>query len=254
MTPPKQPNSPTPDTTPLIALEGTVERLTFADPESHYAVVRLRVKGRRDTVTVVGPLAGAQEGEQLELKGRYEVHPKWGEQFRVIWWYAVLPATVAGIEKYLASGLIKGIGPELAKRLVAHFGADTLTVIDEHPGAPDGSVRDRPKSAFSRSPGTGKPTKRPGRSWWPSRAWAWVWAWPPRFIKQYGDQAVDVVTTNPYQLALDIHGLGFLTADRLAGPPQPGPPDPGPPGRGTAAPPGHHGRGRPRLCAGRDAP
>ena len=110
----------------LETLEGAVERLTFANPENHYAVVRLKVKGARHPVTVVGPLAGVQEGEQLHLKGTYEVHPKWGEQFKVVWWYAVLPATVAGIEKYLASGLIKGIGPELAQRLVAHFGAETL--------------------------------------------------------------------------------------------------------------------------------
>ena len=82
---------------PLETLEGTVERLTFADPASHYAVVRLNVKGRRQPATVVGPLAAVKEGEQLHLKGRYEVHPKWGEQFRVVWWYAVLPATVAGI-------------------------------------------------------------------------------------------------------------------------------------------------------------
>ena len=107
-----QPNSPHDLTTqPLDTLEGSVERLTFADPASHYAVVRLKVKGRRQPATVVGPLAAVKEGEQLHLKGRYEIHPKWGEQFRVVWWYAVLPATVAGIEKYLASGLIKGIGP-----------------------------------------------------------------------------------------------------------------------------------------------
>ena len=97
---------------PLETLEGAVERLTFSDPETHYAVVRLKVKDARRPVTVVGPLAGVQEGEQLHLKGKYEMHPKWGEQFKVVWWYAVLPATVAGIEKYLASGLIKGIGPD----------------------------------------------------------------------------------------------------------------------------------------------
>jgi exodeoxyribonuclease V alpha subunit len=74
----KSSRSPEPDPTPLTALEGVVERLTFADPETHYAVVRLKVKGRREPVTVVGPLAGTREGEELQLKGRYEVHPKWG--------------------------------------------------------------------------------------------------------------------------------------------------------------------------------
>jgi len=133
LTPPKSSPAADPDPTPLTALEGVVERLTFADPESHYAVVRLKVKGRRGLVTVVGPLAGTREGEQLQLKGRYEVHPKYGEQFKVTWWYAVLPATEAGIQRYLASGLVKGIGPELAKRLVEHFGPDTLQVIDHTP-------------------------------------------------------------------------------------------------------------------------
>jgi exodeoxyribonuclease V alpha subunit len=193
-----------------------VERLTFADPASHYAVVRLRVKGRRQPATVVGPLAAVKEGEQLHLKGRYEVHPKWGEQFRVVWWYAVLPATVAGIEKYLASGLIKGIGPELAQRLVAHFGGETLTVIGEAP------------ERLTEVSGIGpKKMEQIRRDWQTHKAAREVlvalqglgvgMAMATKIYQQYGDQAVAVVTTNPYQLALDIHGLGFLTADRLAG-------------------------------------
>ena len=214
-----QPKPPlTPDLTshPLETLEGTVERLTFADPDSHYAVVRLRVRGRRQPATVVGPLAAVKEGEQLHLKGRYEVHPKWGEQFRVVWWYAVLPATVAGIEKYLASGLIKGIGPELAQRLVAHFGGETLTVIDDHP------------ERLTEVSGIGpKKMDQIRRDWQTHKAAREVlvalqglgvgMAMATKIYQQYGDQAVEVVTTNPYQLALDIHGLGFLTADRLAG-------------------------------------
>jgi len=193
-----------------------VERLTFADPDSHYAVVRLKVRGRRQPATVVGPLASVKEGEQLHLKGRYEVHPRWGEQFRVVWWYAVLPATVAGIEKYLASGLIKGIGPELAQRLVEHFGADTLTVIDDHP------------ERLTEVSGIGpKKMAQICRDWQTHKAARQVLValqglgvgltMATKIYQQYGDQAVEVVTTNPYQLALDIHGLGFLTADRLAG-------------------------------------
>ncbi len=193
-----------------------MERLTFADPASHYAVVRLNVKGRRQPATVVGPLAAVKEGEQLRLKGRYEVHPKWGEQFRVVWWYAVLPATVAGIEKYLASGLIKGIGPELAQRLVAHFGAETLTTIDNHP------------ERLAEVSGIGpKKLEQIRRDWQTHQAAREVLvalqglgvgvSMATKIYQQYGDQAVEVVTTNPYQLALDIHGLGFITADRLAG-------------------------------------
>jgi exodeoxyribonuclease V alpha subunit len=213
---PKLPVAPDLNSHPLATLEGTVERLTFADPESHYAVVRLRVQGRRQPATVVGPLAAVKEGEQLHLKGRYEVHPKWGEQFRVVWWYAVLPATVAGIEKYLASGLIKGIGPELAQRLVAHFGAETLTVIGDQP------------ERLAEVSGIGpKKMEQIRQDWHAHKAAREVlvalqglgvgMSMATKIYQQYGAGAVEVVTTNPYQLALDIHGLGFLTADRLAG-------------------------------------
>jgi exodeoxyribonuclease V alpha subunit len=212
----KLPQSPDLTSEPLETLEGTVERLTFADPDSHYAVVRLKVRGRRQPATVVGPLAAVKEGEQLHLKGRYEVHPKWGEQFRVVWWYAVLPATLAGIEKYLASGLIKGIGPELAQRLVAHFGPETLTVIDDHP------------ERLAEVSGIGpKRVAQIRREWQSQKAAREVlvalqglgvgMSMATKIYQQYGARAVEVVTTNPYQLALDIHGLGFFTADRLAG-------------------------------------
>ncbi|MCK9377997.1 MAG: ATP-dependent RecD-like DNA helicase [Syntrophobacterales bacterium] len=215
MAQPRPPASLDSDSHPLETLEGSVERLTFADPESHYAVVRLRVKGRRQPATVVGPLAAVKEGEQLHLKGRYEIHPKWGEQFKVVWWYAVLPATVAGIEKYLASGLIKGIGPELAQRLVAHFGAETLTVIDDHP------------ERLTEVSGIGaKRVEQIRGDWQTQKAARQVlvalqglgvgMSQATKIYQQYGDQAVEVVTTNPYRLALDVHGLGFLTADRLA--------------------------------------
>jgi exodeoxyribonuclease V alpha subunit len=200
---------------PLAALEGVVERLTFADPESHYAVVRLKVKGRRDPVTVVGPLASAKEGEQLQLKGRYEIHPKWGEQFKVTWWYAVLPATVAGIQRYLASGLVKGIGSEMARRLVAHFGPDTLEIIDHTP------------ERLKEVPGIGNKRLQQITQDWQEHKGAREllvtlqglgvgMAHATKIYTQYGSQAMEVVTGNPYQLALDIQGLGFATADRLA--------------------------------------
>ena len=200
---------------PLETLEGSVERLSFADPQSHYGVVRLKMKGRRQPVTAVGSLAGVKEGEQLHLKGFYEVHPKWGEQFKVVWWYAVLPATVAGIQKYLASGLVKGIGPELAQRLVAHFGPETLKVIDDHP------------ERLCEVPGFGpKRLKQVRLAWQGQRESREVlvalqglgvgMAHAAKIYQQYGARAVEVVTTNPYQLALDIQGLGFLSADRLA--------------------------------------
>jgi len=200
---------------PLETLEGVVERITFADAESHYAVLRLKVRGRRHPTTVVGALAAVSEGEQLRLKGKYEIHPKWGEQFRAVWWYSVLPATVAGITKYLASGLVKGIGPEMAQRLVARFGAQTLEVIDNH------------QERLLEVPGIGPKRLAQIRGAWQDKkeireimvslqGLGVTLGLAGKICKHYGPQAVEVLTTNPYQLALDIQGLGFLTADRLA--------------------------------------
>lgn len=200
---------------PLETLEGTVERITFADPESHYAVLRLKVKGARHPTTVVGALAAVQEGEQLHIKGKYEVHPKYGEQLRAVWWYAVLPATVAGIKKYLASGVVKGIGEEMAQRLVARFGEKTLEVIDNTP------------EKLLEVPGFGPKRLAQLRETWQDKkdirevmvslqGLGVTLGLASKICQQYGVKAVEVLTTNPYQLALDIQGLGFLTADRLA--------------------------------------
>jgi exodeoxyribonuclease V alpha subunit len=200
---------------PLASLEGVVERITFSNPENHYAVLRLKVKGRRDPATVVGALATAREGEHLVLKGRYEVHPRYGEQFQVVWWYAVLPATVAGIQKYLASGVIKGIGVETARRLVEKFGADTLKVIEE-----------KPEKLLEVAGFGPKRLKQIITDWHKHQESREVlvalqglglsMAFATRLYQQYGSQTVEVVTTNPYQAALDVHGFGFLSADRLA--------------------------------------
>lgn len=200
---------------PLATLEGVVERITFSNPENQYAVLQLKVKGRRQPVTVVGPLAAAKEGENLRLKGNYEVHPRYGEQFKAVWWYAVLPATVAGIQKYLASGLIRGIGPELARRLVERFGSDTLQVIDHAP------------ERLTEVPGIGaKRLRQIIRDWQTQKEAREIlvglqglglsMAFATRVYKHYGDQALEVATGNPYQLALDVQGVGFHTADRLA--------------------------------------
>ncbi len=201
---------------PLVALEGQVERVLFTAPENHYAVVLLKVKGRRRPVTLVGALTGVQEGEELQVKGRYVMHPRFGEQFQVVWWYAVLPATVAGIQKYLASGLIKGVGPETAKRLVEHFGADTLEVIDREP------------ERLAEVKGLGRwRIQQITKNWQGQQAARKVLValqglglglgFATRIYKHYGEQAVAVATTNPYQLALEVEGIGFATADRLAG-------------------------------------
>ena len=115
-------------------LDGVLERVTFANPETGYTIARIAPeRGGEELVTAVGPLLGAQIGEFLRLRGRWSSHPKYGRQFEVASYATVLPATAAGIQKYLGSGLIKGIGPVMAERMVAHFGVDIMHVIEDEP-------------------------------------------------------------------------------------------------------------------------
>src|SRR5579862_9900947 len=112
-----------------------LERVTFANPETGYTIARIAPeRAGTELVTAVGPLLGAQVGEFLWLRGRWSSHPKYGRQFEVHSYSTVLPATAAGIQKYLGSGLIKGIGPVMAERMVAHFGVDIMHVIEDEPG------------------------------------------------------------------------------------------------------------------------
>ena len=114
-----------------LDLRGQVERITYYNDENGYTIAKMKAQGRADLVTVVGTLFSVTPGEVLKLVGYWDSHPKYGEQFKVVSYESIMPATAKGIEKYLGSGMIKGIGPVMAKRLVAKFGSDTLTVIDE---------------------------------------------------------------------------------------------------------------------------
>ena len=116
-------------------LDAVLERITYANEETGYTIARVATdRSGADLVTVVGALLGVQPGESLRLVGRWGSHPRYGRQFEVESYTTVLPATIQGIERYLGSGLIKGIGPRTAGRIVGHFGVDTLRVIEEQPG------------------------------------------------------------------------------------------------------------------------
>src|SRR4051795_6110152 len=116
-------------------LEAVLERITYANEETGYTIARVATdRSGADLLTVVGALLGVQPGESLRLVGRWSSHPKFGRQFEVESYTTVLPATIQGIQRYLGSGLVKGIGPVFAQRIVAHFGLDTLRVIEEEPG------------------------------------------------------------------------------------------------------------------------
>jgi exodeoxyribonuclease V alpha subunit len=115
----------------LADLQGQIERVTYTNDETGYTVAKLKVFGQRDLVTIVGNLMAPTAGEIIKMKGEWSNHPKYGEQFKIVHYMTAVPASVYGIEKYLGSGLIKGIGPIMAKRIVKAFGGKTLTVIEE---------------------------------------------------------------------------------------------------------------------------
>ncbi|MFP4058780.1 MAG: ATP-dependent RecD-like DNA helicase [Candidatus Brocadiia bacterium] len=201
---------------PLETLEGSVERVVYASPEGTYAVARLRPEGARQPVTVVGKLVELREGEMLRLEGRWACHKRYGRQFEVERYQAVAPASAAGIERYLASGLVPGIGPELARRLVRHFGARTLEVIEGEPQRlreVEGIGPKRQKevaAAYAAQKGLREVMVLLGQYGLSPTVAA-------KIHEAYGDAAVDLVRRNPYRLAADIAGVGFRTADRIAG-------------------------------------
>src|SRR5882757_6880572 len=197
-------------------LDGVLERVTFANPETGYTIAQIAPeRGGADLITAVGPLLGAQIGEFLRLRGRWSSHPKYGRQFEVHSYATVLPATAAGIQKYLGSGLIKGIGPVMAERMVAHFGVDIMHVIDSEP------------ARLIEVDGLGpKRTAKITAAWAEQKAIKEVMIFlqgvgvstslAVRIYKKYGDEAIAVVRDEPYRLAADVWGIGFKTADTIA--------------------------------------
>ncbi|MBB5827683.1 SF1B family DNA helicase RecD2 [Micromonospora carbonacea] len=197
-------------------LEAVLERVTYVNEETGYTIARVATdRSGDDLLTVVGALPGAQPGERLRLVGRWGSHPKYGRQFEVHQCTTVLPATVQGIERYLGSGLIKGIGPKMAARIVAAFGVDTLRVIEEEPGR------------LIEVHGLGrKRTAAIGAAWQEQKAIKEVMVFlqgvgvstshAVRIFKQYGDESIAVVRDDPYRLAADVWGIGFRTADNIA--------------------------------------
>ncbi|GIJ49401.1 ATP-dependent RecD-like DNA helicase [Virgisporangium aliadipatigenens] len=203
-------------THPGAILDAVLERITYANEETGYTIARVATdRSQTDLLTVVGPLLGAQPGESLRLVGRWSSHPRYGRQFEVHSFTTVLPATVQGIERYLGSGLIKGIGPRMAARIVEHFGVDTLRLIEEKP------------ARLVEVPGLGpKRTAMIATAWDEQRAIKEVMVFlqgvgvstslAVRIYKQYGDASVTVVRNEPYRLAADVWGIGFRTADTIA--------------------------------------
>ena len=199
----------------IAVLDGVLERVTFANPETGYTIARIDAGRGPDLITVVGPLLGAQVGESLRMRGRWTSHPKYGKQFEVHSYTTVLPATTQGIQRYLGSGLIKGIGPVMAERMVAHFGVDIMHVIEDAPGR------------LIEVDGLGpKRTALITAAWAEQKAIKEVMIFlqgvgvstslAVRIYKKYGDESISVVRAEPYRLASDVWGIGFKTADTIA--------------------------------------
>jgi exodeoxyribonuclease V alpha subunit len=200
---------------PPATLDAVLERITYANQETGYTVARVATDRGSDLLTVVGPLLGAQPGESLRLRGRWTSHPQYGRQFQVETYQTMLPATIQGIRRYLGSGLIKGIGPKMAERIVDHFGEDTLRLIEEEPGR------------LIEVPGLGpKRTRMITAAWEEQQAIKEVMVFlqgvgvstslAVRIYKTYRDEAIEVVRREPYRLAAEVWGIGFKTADQIA--------------------------------------
>lgn len=199
----------------MATVEGSLERITFHNAETGYTVARIQPAGKRHHITVVGKLLGVQVGESLRLEGEWTSHPQHGRQFAATAWQAVLPADAEGIRKYLGSGLIKGIGPVMAQRIVDAFGADTLQIIETR------------SHMLYDVPGIGR-----------KKADAIISAWNEqqgikalmallqshgittglaiRIYRRYGEAAMQIVEQSPYRLADEVYSVGFATADQIA--------------------------------------
>ena len=196
------------------SIQGTISRITYQHPETHYTVARLDEDGG-PPITVVGTLFPVAEGEEIKVSGLWKRHVRYGLQFQVQHWEKIDPSTLEGIEKYLGSGMIKGIGPTYAKRLVAAFGLDTIRVLSEQPLRileVDGIGETRARRIMD--------------AWQAQRGIQDVMVFLQghgvgaslalRIYRVFGAGTIDQVRENPYALAREVHGIGFLLADRLA--------------------------------------
>ena len=200
---------------PLEELQGSLERIVYTNQENHYTVAQLLPDHQKKLITIVGNLPSIQCGETLKLQGQWIHHAQFGHQFKISRYEAIFPSSITGLKKYLGSGLIRGIGPKFAERIVEHFGAETLQVIDQFSGR------------LKEVPGIG--TQRASRirlAWLEQKAvrdlmiflqsYGVTTSQAAKIYKMYGEDSMSIVKETPYRLARDIYGIGFRTADQIA--------------------------------------
>ena len=194
---------------------GIIEEVVFRNEDNGFTVMEIRSEAEGTTVTVVGNLPFAVEGERVKVTGQWTVHPDYGEQLKVETYETASPTSREGLERYLASGLIKGVGPSTAKSLVDHFGMDTLDIIQFNP------------ERLTEIPGIGeKKAEAIAASFYEQKEVREVMlflqtygistGFAVKIYNIYGDQTISIIKENPYRLAQDIVGIGFKTADRIA--------------------------------------
>jgi exodeoxyribonuclease V alpha subunit len=197
------------------SLSGLIERVTFFNDENGFAVLKVKAKGHRDQVTVVGSLPSVSAGEWVTAQGRWIQDREFGLQFRAEMLASTAPNTKEGIEKYLGSGMVRGIGPVYAKKLVEKFGEQIFDIIETQ------------SARLEELDGIGpKRRKRIKDAWAEQKVIRQIMVFlhsngvstsrAVRIYKTYGEDAIEKVRTDPYRLAKDIHGIGFKTADQIA--------------------------------------
>ncbi|MEW5910368.1 MAG: ATP-dependent RecD-like DNA helicase, partial [Thermodesulfobacteriota bacterium] len=199
----------------LVDLQGHIERITYINDENGYTVAKVKIYGRQGLVTVVGNLITPMAGEVIKMRGEWANHPKYGEQFKIVHYKTAVPASVYGIQKYLGSGLIKGIGPVMANRIVKKFDKETLDIIEND------------IEKLAKVDGIGKKRIAMIKKAWEDQkeirevmiflqTYGVSSGYATKIFKHYGNKSIEVVKENPYRLATDIFGIGFITADRIA--------------------------------------
>lgn len=200
---------------PATLLRCVVERITYQNPENGYSVLKVKVKGYNDLVTLVGNLLEVPVGSVLLCRGEWKVDKRYGSQFVAATWEETMPATVYGIEKYLGSGLVKGIGPRFARAIVQRFGTETIDIIETE------------IERLYEVPNIGRKRVAKIRESWEKQkdiknvmlflqGYGVSTAYAAKIYREYGKESIDKVRENPYRLADDIWGIGFKTADGIA--------------------------------------
>jgi len=196
-------------------LEGHLERITYYNPENHYTIAKVKTIKTHNLVTIVGSMVAVSPGQALKIKGAWETHPKYGQQFKIKSYEVTLPATIDGIRKYLESGFIKGIGPSMANRMVSRFGAGTFEIIEKNP------------EKLLEVEGIGKAKAALICNAWKDHHVARDLmqflqemgvntSYCAKILREYGMDAVKIIRSDPYRLSTDISGIGFYFADTIA--------------------------------------